>query len=196
MGARATERQDRFSAATPRSGREFVRARLPVEGPSGRNDRSLSRGGGNGGLGRAWRVHSLGAPRSTTKRQRRATRSDREPNTLHVAPEADRSALQRREPGSASVSGEANPLPNVGNQRKREYSSLTIRVCRRQPDASSVFGLVQKATGAGSSKRGAALLSQCRASGRAHGCRRAVMPLARYRTLVVSLVNSPGSLRV
>jgi hypothetical protein len=39
--------------------REFVRARLSVEGPSGRNDRSLSRGGGNGDLGRVCRVHSL-----------------------------------------------------------------------------------------------------------------------------------------
>lgn len=133
-----TERQDRPSAATSPVGREFVRARLPVEGPSGRENRSLSRGGGNGGLGRTRRVHSLGVARTATESQRRATRFDREHNTLHVVPEADRSALPRREPGSASVFGEVNPSPAIGRQRTREYSSLTIRVCRRQPDASSV----------------------------------------------------------
>lgn len=133
-----TERQDRPSAATSPGGREFVRARLPVEGSSGRKNRSLSRGGDNGGLGRAYRVHSLDTAGSTTESQRRATRSDREHNTLHVVPEADRSALPRREPGSASVFGEVNPSSAIARRRTREYSSLTIRVCRRQPDASSV----------------------------------------------------------
>jgi hypothetical protein len=106
-----TERQDRPSAATSPVGREFVRARLSVEGPSGRKNRSLSRGGGNSGLGRVRCVHSLGVTCSATESQRRATRSDREHNMLHVVPEADRSALPRREPGSASVFGEVNPSP-------------------------------------------------------------------------------------
>lgn len=107
-----TERQDRPSAATSPVGRGFVRARLPVEGPSGRKKRSLSRGGDNGGLGRARCVHSLDVTRTATESQRRATRFDREHNTLHVVPEADRSALSRREPGSASVFGEVNPSPS------------------------------------------------------------------------------------
>lgn len=82
--------------------RGLVRARLPVEGASGRPSRCPSRDDGENDLDARCTPKLLGARRVVTKRQRRAARSDIEDqNPSRPFRAANRSVSQRREPRGA-----------------------------------------------------------------------------------------------
>jgi hypothetical protein len=82
--------------------RGLVRARLPVEGASGRPSRRPSRDDGESDLDARCAPKLLGACRVVTKCQRRAARSDVEDhNSSRPFRAVNRSAPQRREPRGA-----------------------------------------------------------------------------------------------
>jgi hypothetical protein len=90
--------------------RGLVRARLPVEGASGRPSRRPSRDDGENDLDARCAPKLLGAHRVVTKRQRRAARSDIEgQNPSRPFRAANRSVSQRREPRGTG-SSRANAL--------------------------------------------------------------------------------------
>jgi hypothetical protein len=100
---RVTGRQDRYLDRKVRCiDRGLVRARLPVEGASGRPSRRPSRDDGENDLDARCAPKLLGAHRVVTKRQRRAARSDIEDqNPSRPFRAANRSVSQRREPRGA-----------------------------------------------------------------------------------------------
>lgn len=164
-----------------------------MEGAPGRGVRRLfTRWRGK----RSWSCDSVrfGRSRATTGHQRRAATATDGRQSQRSFCAADRSSLRRREPRSASRGSGSSP-GSRGRHRMHGCSSLTIRVCTCQPDASSELDRRQRRSGPVTRWAAWSCCRRVAQRSRAHGCWRLTEAEFRRRRVVMILVNSRGSLR-
>jgi hypothetical protein len=114
---------------------------------------------------RSWSCDSVrfGRSRSTTERQRRVATATDGRQSQRSSRAADRSSLRRRETAQRITRSGSSP-GSRGRHRMHGCSSLTIRVCTCQPDASSELEWTATSIRAGNAVGGVVLLSQGRAT--------------------------------